>query len=296
MGYISDLATIAGIEVIVALGLYLQMATGQISAGQAAFMGIGAYAAGIVSMRWGFSLAATILSSAVIGGLIGALFAVLVLRLSHWFLAVATLAFGEALVVVAQNVDAFGGPSGFYGIPLRTTLWWVLGVLVIVLYVMSWVQRSRYGHAFRAVNQDENVAAALGIDAKRIRVVCFGAGTALAGVGGALMAQYTGLVQPTDLGFANSLPFLLYVAVGGTYNFWGTVLGTVLLLELPELLRFTLYDRLLLYGILMILVMIIRPQGLLGASRNRLPGHWLSVGRLWVERIINRGLRKGVEI
>jgi branched-chain amino acid transport system permease protein len=282
MEYISDLGIILGVQVIVALGLYIQMATGQISAGQAAFMGIGGYAAGVASVRFNMPLAMTLLTSGLLAGLVAALFAALILRLSHWFLAVATLAFGEAMVVIIQNVDALGGAVGFFGIPLRTNLAWVLGVLAIVIYAMSRVESSRYGHAFRAVNQDEHVAESLGINTRRVRIVAFGVGGALAGIGGALTAQYVGIIESTYLGFGYSLPFLLYVAIGGTYTFWGTVVGTVVLLELPEMLRFTIYDRLLLYGLAMIVVMILRPQGLvtslprlevLKSAFNRRPTH-----------------------
>lgn len=266
MEYLTDLGIILGVQVIVALGLYIQMATGQISAGQAAFMGIGGYAAGVASLRFNMPFPITLVISGVLAGAIAAVFAALILRLSHWFLAVATLAFGEAMVVIIQNIDALGGAAGYFGIPLRTNLAWVLGVLVVVIYGMSRVEGSRYGYAFRAVNQDEHVAESLGIDARKVRIAAFGVGGALAGIGGALTAQYVGIVESTYLGFANSLPFLLYVAIGGTYTFWGTVVGTVVLLELPELLRFTIYDRLLLYGLAMIVVMVLRPQGLITST------------------------------
>lgn len=263
MAYAIDLLMILGIQLIVALGLYVQMATGQISAGQAAFMGIGGYAAGLASVRYGMPFAATLIVSGLLTGAIAAAFAILVLRLSHWFFAVATLAFGEAMVVLIQNVDALGGAIGYFGIPLRTNLASILVVLAIVIYGLSRIEGSRYGYAFRAVNDDDIVAESLGIDTRRVRIVTFGVGGALAGIGGALTAQFLGLVESTDLGFSNSLPFLLYVAIGGTYSFWGTIVGAIVLLELPELLRFSIYDRLLLYGIAMVVVMILRPHGLI---------------------------------
>jgi branched-chain amino acid transport system permease protein len=278
MDYLTELVMVAGINTIVALGLYVQMSTGQLSAGQAAFMGIGSYTAGYLSARMGMPYVVTLAIGGIVAGVVAAAFAALILRLSHWFLAVASLAFGEAMVVVLLNVDVLGGAIGFFGVPLRTNVYWILGVLVVVVLALTRFQGSRFGYAFQAVNQDEQVASALGINVRATRVAAFGVGGFLAGLGGALFVQLNGLVLPTDLGFSRSLPFLLYVAIGGTYSFWGTILGTVLLALLPEVLRFSLYDRFLFYGIAMIGVMILRPQGLisgplrLGWVRTRLLG------------------------
>jgi branched-chain amino acid transport system permease protein len=254
---------LVAINTIVALGLYLQMATGQLSAGQAAFMGIGAYTSAVLSTRFGAAYPLALATGALVSALIAGLFSALVLRLSHWFLAVATLAFGEALVVILLNIEPLGGALGFHGIPLLTTPLWVLGSLLLTVYILIRLEGSRFGYAFRAVNQDELAARALGLDVRRTRILAFSLGGLFAGLGGGLFAHLNGLVQPTDLGFSQSLPFLLFVAIGGTRSFWGTLVGSGLLGLLPEFLRFSTYDRYLLYGVLIIVVMILRPQGLI---------------------------------
>jgi branched-chain amino acid transport system permease protein len=262
-GYILEVSMLVAINTIVALGLYIQMSTGQLSACQAAFMGIGGYASALLSVRLGLGFPFALAAGALVSAIIAGLFSALVLRLSHWFLAVATLAFGEALVVILLNVEPLGGALGFHGIPLRTTPLWVFGALVLTVYVLIRLEGSHFGYAFHAINHDDLAARALGVDVRRTRILAFALGGMFAGLGGGLLAHLNGLVQPTDLGFAQSLPFLLFVAIGGTRTFWGTLLGSVVLGFLPELLRFSTYDRYLLYGVLIIVVMILRPQGLL---------------------------------
>jgi branched-chain amino acid transport system permease protein len=196
-------------------------------------------------------------------------------------LSIASLGFTVAATVVLLNWPALGGPGGFANVPLHTTPIWIFGTLGVVLLWFRFVfDGSSADLAFRAVADDERTAAATGINVTATKVLAFALGAAIAGLGGALYVHRYGAILPADLGFSPSLTYLIYVAVGGTTTFWGPIVGSAILVTLPELLRFSLSGRYIIYGLALVLVVMLRPGGLIrrrpaGLRALGLPGRLL---------------------
>lgn len=262
-GYWIEILTTSSINAIVAIGLYCQVASGQLSLAQAAFMGLGGYAAGLISARLGLPFELALVGGTLASMTVSGFFSFLVLRLSHFFYALATIAFGEAMVALATNLDVVGGALGFRGIPLATTRPLIFGSLAATILLAALFQNSRLMQGIRACGEDTEAAAASGCDARTLRVVASCISGALAGYGGALLAHYQGVIIPGDMSFALSLNYLVYVVVGGMHTFWGALFGSYLLTALPEVLRFSVADRYILYGLFLVVVVLLRPQGLI---------------------------------
>lgn len=261
-GYWIELLSGATISALASLGLYVQMSTGQMNVAQAAFVGIGGYAAALLTLKLGLPFALALLAGAALAAVVGLLFATMVLRLSHWWYAIASLAFGEAVVSIASNLDYIGGILGLMGIPAWTTFGLLLAVLVLLLLFFVGFERSRFTLGMKAIRADETASMASGVDARAIRVCAFTLGAFIAGLAGGLHVHLLTVITPTDLGFHVSLNYFVNVAVGGTRHFWGTLVASYVLFFLPELLRFSATDRFILFGILLVLIMIFLPQGL----------------------------------
>jgi branched-chain amino acid transport system permease protein len=251
------------LNVTMVLGLYITALSGQLSMATAAIAGVGAYAAAILTAKWGWPFLPAIALAAVAGAAVGALLALITLRMRDFILKLTTLAFGEALSVLAFNWDYIGGANSFTGITLDTTLPQCIAAALLALYVAWRFDSSRLGFAARAVRDDPLAAAAMGVSLVRVRVVTFALGSALVGIGGALQAHYVLVISPSDLGFFVSLNFIIFLLFGGLQTLWGPVLGAAVLTALPELLRFTSQYRLIVYGLIIVLVVLLRPQGVL---------------------------------
>jgi branched-chain amino acid transport system permease protein len=254
-----------GIYIIMALGLNLITGvTGQLSLGHAAFMSIGAYASALVSMQTGLPFGLALLSGALAAGIFGIILGFPTLRLSGDYLAVATLGFGEIVRVVLVNMEITGGALGLSPIPTKTNVWltWIL-VMVVVL-AMYRIENSRFGRALLAIREDEIAAEAMGIHTTRYKIMAFAIGAICAGLGGALYAHFITYINPIDFGFMKSIEILNMVVLGGMGSIPGTVLGAVVLTVAPETLRFVDQYRMLFYGALLVMMMIFRPNGLLG--------------------------------
>jgi branched-chain amino acid transport system permease protein len=262
----------AGIAAIAALGLHLTFLSGQFSVMHAAIMGAAAYTAGVVATKDGWGLWATVALGALVGAGLGGTASLIVRRLEGLLLGIATLAIGQSLAVTATNVKYVGAAVGYSGIPLRTPLWGVAAVLGACLAVILLLKRTRAGVALLATGRDPIAAAALGIPTQAIKVAAFAAGGAMAGAAGAMEAQYLGLVMPSDLGFSAEVPLIVYVVIGGVSTPWGAVAGAFGVSIASELLRFTTLDRLWIFGLILTLVALTRPQGLL--VRNNIGRPW----------------------
>ncbi len=261
-GYWIELLSGATISAMASLGLYVQMSTGQMNVAQAAFLGMGGYAAAILTLKLGLPFPVALVAGAALAAVVGLLFATVVLRLSHWWYAIASLAFGEAMVSIASNLDYTGGILGLMGIPSHTTFALLLSVLILLLLFFVGLERSRFTLGMKAIRADETASMASGVNARAIRVAAFGLGAFIAGLAGGLHVHLLTVITPTDLGFHISLNYFVNVAVGGTRHFWGTLVASYALFILPELLRFSATDRFILFGILLVLIMIFLPQGL----------------------------------
>lgn len=268
--YEISILTLTAINVIVALGLYVTIISGQLSAIHAALMGIGGYLAGYMAVDHGSPLWITLVIAAAAGGIIGTAISASLFRLGGFYLSIATLSAGQALVTVANNVSSIGGADGMSGITLRVgAILAVISALICIIGVRWW-ERSLGGLATRALGEDEVAAQACGISLRRVRVLAFLVGGMMAGFAGALQAQNIGIVVPTDLSFQAEVVLFFFVGLGGMGSYTGAVVGAIVVTILPEMLRFSTYDRYLYFGLALTAMMIVRPYGLL----PRLPlGH-----------------------
>lgn len=262
-----------GINMLLALGLYFTLATGQFSVGHAGFMAVGAYAASVLTVNFGWPLVAALVIGGIAAFLIGVLIGLPVLRFSHLYLAMATFGFGEIVRSIFSIIDYVGGVGGMRGMN-GTTAPLVLAVLAIAV-AFSWLHaRSRWGLACDAIRQDEDAAAAMGIDVRMNKVLAFGVGAAMAGVAGGLYAHHFFFIEPTTFGLHMSVAIILFVIFGGIETFWGALLGAAILTLLPDLFRFLKEWYLFLYGLLFVLLMIFRPQGIIDRAMLRKVAGW----------------------
>jgi len=277
--YFYRILVLSGLNVMLALSLNLiNGITGQFSIGHAGFMAVGAYTSAAFTVYGaprlaggaapeGIAGAAFFLLAIAIGGAAAALAGFLVglpsMRLRGDYLAIVTLGFGEIIRVAILNIEAVGGARGFAGIPQVTTLAWVLTGAIATFVVIRNLMRSYHGRALLAIREDEIAAEALGIPTTRYKVTAFVISAFFAGAAGALFSHYTYL-HTNSFTFMKSIEVIVMVVLGGMGSLTGSILGATLLTALPEALRFASADRLIIYSALLILLMIARPQGILG--------------------------------
>jgi branched-chain amino acid transport system permease protein len=265
----------AGINVLLALGLYFTLATGQFSVGHGGFMAIGAYTASILTVYFAWGLIPAVLCGAVAAFIIGVLIGLPVLRFSHLYLAMATFGFGEIVRAAFSVSDYVGGVGGMRGMQ-GTTAALVLAFVALAI-AFSWLHaRSRWGLACDAIRQDEDAAAAMGIDVRLNKVLAFGVGAAITGIGGGLYAHHFFFIEPPTFGLQMSVAIILFVIFGGIETFWGAVLGAIVLSLLPDLFRFLKDWYLFMYGLLFVLLMIFRPQGVIDRRLLRALRGWFA--------------------
>ena len=284
-GYYLDIVLTAGISVILAVSLNLVNGhTGQFSLGHAGFMAVGAYGAAVVSIQLGPQLqgifgggtagvSAAFLMALLTGGLCAALcgWAVGVpsLRLRGDYLAIVTLGFNEIIRVVLQNTNSegvFGGALGLSRIPDTTSIFWVFGSAALCVYVVSAMINSTWGRGFLAVRDDEIAAGSMGINTTRYKVIAFVVGAFFAGVGGGLYAHQKGAINPEGFNFLKSVDVVVMVILGGMGSTVGVILAAIVLTVLNEYLRDFEQYRMIIFSLLLIIMMIARPQGLLPAT------------------------------
>jgi branched-chain amino acid transport system permease protein len=282
-GYMSGILILSGINLMTVLGLSLLTGfTGLFSFGHAGFMAIGAYTAATVTMKLNIlpesmfwlhfyiALAAGGLVSMIVSLIIGRL----TLNLKGDYFCIATLGFGEAIRLVLDNVQYFGGARGLPNIPTQgtTTLTNVIIINVIAITALVLIIRSRHGRNMVAIREEELAAQTIGIDIFKYKLTSLAISAFYAGVAGGLMAHYLGYIQPIMFKMVKSTELTIIVIFGGLGSVSGSVVGTVLLTFLPELLRSFSNWRLVLYGVAVILIMITRPQGLMGGKEFSIKG------------------------
>jgi branched-chain amino acid transport system permease protein len=302
--YYTRIVVDVGIAMILAVSLNIVSGmTGQFSIGHAGFMALGGYTAGMVtyylSLLWwgdaarhgGFLGAGDWLFvfACVVGGLVAAAAGYIVglpsLRLRGDYLAIVTLGFGEILRVVLQQTDKVmesaeavrasslgdwfpppvGGAVGFDGIPKYTNLFWVGAFLTVTVVAAYRIKQSSAGRAMLAVREDEIAAQAMGVDIAKTKVRAFVLAALFAGMAGGLFAHEPGLIiSPKDAGFQRSFEYLIMTVLGGRGSISGVMLAAAILTALPEFLRDFEQYRLIVYALLLIAMMLVRPQGLFG--------------------------------
>ena len=261
----ADLMTI-GINMIMGLSMFLPMMVGQLSFGQAGFMSIGAHIAVVLTLYAGVSFPIALVAAGLGSGLIGFLVGVPVLRLRGLLLALVTFAFAQVVEVFFLNFKPTGAAEGIRGIYPHANLWYVFGFLVLLVAFLARLRRSRMGRAFEAVKQDETAAEAMGINVTRAKLTAFAAGAFVAGVGGGLYAHHAVFIQYDNFDFRRGVDIAMYMVLGGMDVLYGPLLGAFIITYLSTALQFLSDWRWEVWGCIVILVMIFRPQGILGRN------------------------------
>src|SRR6266545_7149219 len=281
--YYYQIVILVGINIILAVSLNLiNGVTGQFSIGHAGFYAVGGYTSASLVYYGGASIRAVtgflppmaqntvllllgLFAAAAAAGVAGLAVGIPSLRLRGDYLAIVTLGFGEIIRVLILNIDAIGGSRGLPGIPGWASFFWVgAGVLAVVL-VARHIADSTHGRALFAIRDDEVAAESLGVDTTRYKVLAFVIGSFFAGVAGGLFAHYLSYLNPNSFTFLKSIEVIAMVVLGGMGSISGSVLAAILLTLLPEVLRPVKDYRMVMYSLMLIILMITRPQGLLGS-------------------------------
>lgn len=275
MEYYLQILTNVGIFIILALGLNLiNGLCGQFSIGHAGFWGVGAYASAVYSFYFALPVSAPInmLIALAVGFLASALCGLIIgipcLRLKGDYLAIATLGFSEILRIAIMNTEEVGGPRGFTNLPKWTTLTWVYGVAFLVTLFMLNLKKSSTGRAIISIREDEIAAETMGINLFYYKLFSFIIGAGIAGIAGALLAHDQQFLHPSNFSFMWSVIVLVMIILGGLGSISGAVVGAIVLTVLPEILKIIHPEvatwRVSIYSLLMIILMLTRPQGIFG--------------------------------
>ncbi len=280
--YYRDIMTLTGMYIVLALGLNIVVGqAGLLNLGYVAFYAIGAYTYAILSTTFGLSFWPGLLA----GGAVAAGFAVLLgmptLRLRGDYFAIVTLGLGEITRIILNNWDSMtGGPNGISkigrpviaGYELHTTLdfyYLITVIAIITAFAMHRLIASRLGRAWVAIREDEIAAEAMGVNTYRMKLLAFVLGSAWAGIVGVFFSAKMAFVSPESFTFFESVMILCMVVLGGMGSIPGIILGALLLITIPEIFREFQDYRMLAFGAALVLMMVFRPQGLLGAAKNK---------------------------
>ena len=273
--YWQSILVLVCINIIMAVSLNITVGNlGQITLGHAGFMSIGAYTAGLLMKGGAIAGLPGYIISLIAAGLLAAAFGVAiglpVLRLKGDYLAIVTLAFGEIIRVVAENLEITGGAQGLAGIPRMNDIPIIFLVTAFCIVVMYSTMTSRHGRAVLAIKDNEIAAQSSGVKITRYKTFAFTFSAFFAGVAGAIYAQNIGVISADVFNYNKSFDILVMVVLGGMGSFTGAILSSTVLTILPELLRGFADWRMIIYSIILILVMIFRPEGLMGRSEFNL--------------------------
>ena len=279
--YYRDYVIDIGIAIILAVSLNLINGhTGQFSLGHAGFMAVGAYVSAMITLAVHKSFGADLLPwlflpALIAGGLVAAAAGLLVgvpsLRLKGDYLAIVTLGFGEIIRVIFQNVEAAGAASGLSGIPKLSGLAWTFGLAALTVYVVGCLVKSTYGRGFLAVHDDEVAASSMGLNPTRYKVTAFVIGAFFAGIAGGLYSHHKTFISPQGFDFMKSFEVVVMVILGGMGRTAGVIAAAIVLTVVSEELRSAAELRTILYALLIIALMIARPQGLFNFERKKKP-------------------------
>jgi branched-chain amino acid transport system permease protein len=280
--YYYQIVILVGINIILAVSLNLiNGVTGQFSIGHAGFYAIGGYTSAALVYYGGGSIRSAVqflpslvqdailllmglFAAAVLAGLAGLAVGIPSLRLRGDYLAIVTLGFGEIIRVFILNIDAIGGSRGFSGIPQLSNLFWVYLLVLATIITIRNLIRSSYGRAFISIRDDEIAAEAMGVDTTRYKVLSFVISSMFAGIAGGLFGHFTMYLHPNSFLFTTSFYLIIMIVVGGLGSIEGAVVGAILVTVTLEVFRGFGAFRLVNFAIVLVLIMIYRPQGLVG--------------------------------
>lgn len=271
MQYFAGIVILICINLMVVLGLSLLTGfTGLFSFGHAAYMAIGAYTSALITTKLGVPFIAGVVMGAAAAGIAGWLIGRATLKLVEDYFAIASLGFGETIRLLLDNMKITGGARGLGGIPYQTTLAIAVTVVFIATLVLRNIIFSRYGRAFTAIREDEVAAQACGINTFSFKRKSLVISAVYAGVGGALFAHYMNYLQPIMFDMAKSTEVVSAVVFGGLGSITGSVLATIILTGIPELLRPLFQWRLVFYGLVLVGTIVVRPKGIMGGREINL--------------------------
>jgi len=285
------------INAILGISIYLTLATGQLSLGNAGFMSIGAYVSALLTLKTGVPLYVAVPLGGVAACLMAAVIGIPTTRLRGIYLAIATLGFGEVVRVIILNLTITNGALGLSGIPSMSimisknltalglaagigginvkqlgTISVILilaGILGLLVFFALRLSTSRLGRAFAAIKADEHAAEISGINTRYYKLLAFFMGAFVAGIAGGLAAHITFYIGPKDFAYHRAVEILLFAVLGGSDVVWGPLLGSIILTSLPEVLRFASEYREMIYGGILVTMMAFRPQGLISEETLR---------------------------
>jgi branched-chain amino acid transport system permease protein len=261
--YTNTLFTIA-INIMLAVSLHLVIGiTGQFSIGHAGFLAVGAYLSAIFTMKLGMSFPLALFVGGVAAAIAGLVIGIPSLRLKGDYLAIATLGFGEIVRITLLNIEYVGGAAGMQ-VSHLTNWTWIFICLMATLIVIANFTNSTHGRACISIREDEIASDAMGINTTYYKVAAFAIGAFFAGIAGGLYAHNFYIIQPTNFGFLKSFDILIFVVLGGLGSMSGSVIAAVLLTIVSTFLQDYPETRMIIYSIVLIIVMLYRPQGLLG--------------------------------
>lgn len=274
--YYLQILMFAGINIIMTISLNLVNGfTGQFSIGHAGFMAVGAYASAVVTTvlfnttSWpAYFQVPIFLLSLIVGGIfagfIGFLIGLPTLRLKGDYLAIVTLGFGELLRAIIRLIDYVGGPRGLAGIPRYTNLFWVFLITILCIYAARNFVNSSFGRACISIRENEVAAETMGVDTTKYKIISFTFASAMAGVAGGLFAHLLMFLQPDTFSFLKSIDYLVFLYAGGMSSISGSIISAGVLTAVPELMRFLAKWRMVIYGVLLVVLMIKKPEGFYG--------------------------------
>lgn len=262
-----------GIALVIGLSLNLvNGVAGQFSLGHAGFMAVGAYTSAFLttavtngaffqsSLGAGVAIISGGLTAAIAGYLVG----LPSLRLKGDYLAIVTLGFGEIIRIILLNMEVVGGARGMYGISRASNFFWVYLWALVTFFVLYRLVRSSYGRAILSVRENEIAAEAMGIDVAHYKVVAFVISSFFAGLAGGLLAHYIGFIDPNMFNFTKSVDAVIMVVLGGMGSLSGSMIGAIIVTSFPEFLRVFEKYRLVIFPLILIVLMLVRPKGIMG--------------------------------
>ncbi len=271
-GYLSGLMAMLAINIIVAYSVFIPGSAGLLNLGAAGFVLVGAYTAGALTSLYELPLAPAIVLGSVMAGLVAFLISFPILRTRGIYMVLATFAFAEVVGGVLLNIPALGGAAGlsvmaYAGLPVVVPC--AIGTVIFV----AWLMRTRFGLSVRAIHDDESVAHLFGVHLRMTQVMALTIGGAIGGLGGGLLVHQFNFIDVQSTGVLFSIYVLLYVLMGGTQTVWGPLFGAVFFTLVPEALRklagldpslkFLEGGRYIFFGVAVVLIMMLRPQGVI---------------------------------
>ncbi len=283
-GYILHVLIVTFLAIIYTVSLRLILVNGLLSFGHGAFAGIGAYTSALLLMKAGFPFLLSMLFSGLISAAIGGLIAFPALRVKGAYFVILTWAVGEVFVVTYKRLKGvFGGASGLYGIPgpsvfgvefsSKTSYFYLALILMLITVVVCYrIDKSRFGMIIKGIAISEDLAESVGINLTQYKVLNFSLACFFTGLAGSFLAHYTHFLSPEMFGIVLSESIVVFMLVGGGGSIWGAIIGASVLNVVPELLAFTSYYRMAIYGTILILTMIFLPGGLVSLVHLRRKG------------------------